>query len=68
MHYECVSHPLQGFEFNNWYHICLVYEDRIKESGGHETTMDIYLEGQKVKTGIFCVFKPKLSIAQLVGF
>ena len=50
MHNECIEYQLDGFEFFKWYHYCLIYEDRPIDSevGGHETIMNLYINGEKV--------------------
>ena len=53
MHNECIEYKLDGFEFFKWYHYCLIYEDMPidSEAGGHETVMNLYINGKKVKEG-----------------
>ena len=57
MHNECIEYMWNGFEFFKWYHFCLIYEDVSIDSeelffpSGHQTVMNLYVNGEKVKEG-----------------
>lgn len=51
MHAECVEHEMTDFEFFQWYHVCLVYED-INDNGSHDSQMQLFVNGKLLKEGI----------------
>ena len=51
MHYECVEHEFETFEFFNWHHICLTYEHQILQDNSNVVDFELYVDGKRVETG-----------------
>lgn len=52
MHNECVEYTMDDFEFFQWYHVCLVYQDIYDNIvGSHDSQMQLFVNGKLLKEG-----------------